>query len=158
MPDITTLAAWGEFLGGIAVVVSLVYLASQIRQNSRLLKASTASVTLEASSQLSILIVQDPELLRIYLDGLADPAGLSEPDQRRFNTLLGIQVTALQIQFRLARDGSLGSGVWADMEQAQRWMTQQPGMKQWWPQWRNLYGEDFGDYVDGLIREGEAAG
>ena len=27
--DITTLAAWGEFLGGIAVVVSLIYLASQ---------------------------------------------------------------------------------------------------------------------------------
>ncbi len=33
--DITTLAAWGEFLGGIAVVVSLVYLASQIRQISK---------------------------------------------------------------------------------------------------------------------------
>ena len=32
--DITTLAAWGEFIGGIAVVVSLIYLASQIRQNS----------------------------------------------------------------------------------------------------------------------------
>ena len=32
--DITTLAAWGEFLGGIAVVVSLIYLAGQIRQNS----------------------------------------------------------------------------------------------------------------------------
>jgi hypothetical protein len=30
--DITTLAAWGEFLGGIAVVVSLIYLAGQIRQ------------------------------------------------------------------------------------------------------------------------------
>ena len=26
--DITTLAAWGEFIGGIAVVVSLIYLAS----------------------------------------------------------------------------------------------------------------------------------
>ncbi len=31
--DITTLAAWGEFIGGIAVVVSLVYLASQIRHS-----------------------------------------------------------------------------------------------------------------------------
>ena len=40
--DITTLAAWGEFLGGIAVVVSLVYLASQVQQNSRLLRASAA--------------------------------------------------------------------------------------------------------------------
>ena len=37
--EITTLAAWGEFLGGIAVVISLVYLASQIRQNSKMLKA-----------------------------------------------------------------------------------------------------------------------
>ena len=34
----TTLAAWGEFIGGIAVVVSLVYLASQIRQESKLLR------------------------------------------------------------------------------------------------------------------------
>ncbi len=36
--DINTLAAWGEFIGGIAVVVSLIYLASRIRQNSRLLQ------------------------------------------------------------------------------------------------------------------------
>ena len=156
--DITTLAAWGEFLGGIAVVVSLIYLASQIRQNSRLLKASTASVTLEAANGMSNLIVQDPELSRIYFDGLADPASLSEPDQRRFNPLIGIQITGFQQQFRLARDGSLGSEVWADMEQAQRWLAQQSGMKQWWLQWRNLYGEDFGDYMDGLMREGEAAG
>ena len=42
MLDITTLAAWGEFLGGIAVVASLIYLASQIRQNSRLLEVSIA--------------------------------------------------------------------------------------------------------------------
>jgi hypothetical protein len=33
--DITSLAAWGEFLGGIAVVVSLIYLASQIRNRSK---------------------------------------------------------------------------------------------------------------------------
>ena len=43
--DITTLAAWGEFLGGIAVVVSLVYLAGQIRQNSRLIQASPTAAT-----------------------------------------------------------------------------------------------------------------
>ena len=49
--DITTLAAWGEFLGGIAVVASLVYLASQIRQYSRLLRASTASATFSAQNE-----------------------------------------------------------------------------------------------------------
>jgi len=34
--DINTLAAWGAFVGGLSVVFSLVYLASQIRQNARL--------------------------------------------------------------------------------------------------------------------------
>ncbi len=34
MLDFTTLAAWGEFLGGIGVVVSLIYLAEEVRQNS----------------------------------------------------------------------------------------------------------------------------
>ena len=49
--DINTLAAWGEFLGGIAVVVSLIYLASQIRQNSKLLQVSTTMSVCEPVSQ-----------------------------------------------------------------------------------------------------------
>ena len=40
MLDITTLAAWGEFIGGIAVVVSLIYLAGQIRSNTKTVRAS----------------------------------------------------------------------------------------------------------------------
>ncbi len=55
--DITTLAAWGEFLGGIAVVVSLVYLAGQIRQNLKLLRASTASTTTAVSNDINSLLV-----------------------------------------------------------------------------------------------------
>lgn len=70
--DITTLAAWGEFLGGIAVVVSLIYLASQIRQNSRLLNASSASTQAQSTSAFSSLVAQDPEVARIFLEGGAD--------------------------------------------------------------------------------------
>ena len=52
--DVVILAAWGELIGGIAVVGSLVYLAGQIRQNSKLLRASTASISRETNSRLSI--------------------------------------------------------------------------------------------------------
>ena len=127
--DITTLAAWGEFLCGIAVVVSLIYLASQVRQNSRLLRASTASVAQQSLNEMPSLITQDPELARIYRAGLTDRATLSEQDQSRFDPLLSVQVTGLQHQFRLARDGSLSPEVWADMKQADRWLVQQPGVR-----------------------------
>ncbi len=85
MLDITTLAAWGEFIGGIAVVVSLIYLAGQIRQNSRLLRASTASATTTANTAINTLIVQDSEVARIYSDGMADPDSLSTADRQRFD-------------------------------------------------------------------------
>ena len=49
MLDINTLAAWGEFIGGIAVVVSLIYLAGQIRQNSKIAKATTTQALIGAS-------------------------------------------------------------------------------------------------------------
>ncbi len=58
MLDITTLAAWGEFLGGLGVIASLVYLASQIRQNSRLLRTSTASSTNVTNTAVGSLAVQ----------------------------------------------------------------------------------------------------
>ena len=91
--DITTLAAWGEFLGGIAVVVSLIYLAGQIRQNSRLVRASTATVTLEGINAPSMLMVQDPEVARIWFAGLADRSSLSELDLKRFDPLIAMQVS-----------------------------------------------------------------
>ncbi len=74
--DITTLAVWGEFLGGVAVVASLIYLASQIRQNSRLLRTSTAAATSATTTAVNTLIVQDPEVARIYSAGIADRSAM----------------------------------------------------------------------------------
>ena len=157
--DINTLAAWGEFIGGIAVVVSLVYLASQIRQNSKLLKASTASVTYQSQNAQANLTVQDPELARIYFAGLANRAALPEADRQRFDPLVGIAISGFRQHFRLARDGLISPDVWADVEQGMSWYSQQPGFRQWWSEWSGkVYGAPFRAYVDDVIREGEAAG
>ena len=38
-----------------------------------------------------------------------------------------------------------------------RRILQQPGTKEWWSEWRWSYDTEFSDFIDGLIREGEAA-
>jgi hypothetical protein len=54
--DLTQLANLGEFIGGVAVLVTLVYLAAQIRQNTRSVQASVVDslVGLEAFSDSRI--------------------------------------------------------------------------------------------------------
>ena len=157
--DITTLAAWGEFLGGVAVVVSLVYLASQIRQNSRLVRSSTTSATFDSINALGLSVIQDAEVARIYWDGMADRDALSEPDRRRFDPLIALQFGMVNQNYEFVANGTGSPSVWARQLNGLRWQVQQPGIQQWWRDWRTVTFEgEFRDLVDGLIREGEAAG
>ena len=157
MLDITTLAAWGEFLGGIAVVVSLIYLASQIRQNSRLVRASTASATSATNADFSSLVVQDSDVARIFREGMADRSSLSEDDTQRFDMLLGMGFTSWNQEYQFVSDGVIGRSVWENRMGTMRRVLPLPGYRQWWTEWGDLYSDEFRRLVDGMIREGEAA-
>ncbi|MBW2498907.1 MAG: hypothetical protein JRF61_16635 [Deltaproteobacteria bacterium] len=156
--DITTLAAWGEFLGGIAVVVSLVYLASQIRQNSRLLRTSTGSTSTSVANDNLTLIVQDPEVAKMYMAGMSDRSSLAEVDQYRFDVLMMMQIGGLQQEYQFAADGVIGPALWEMRKRVMRGFLQLPGVKEWWADMRHNFSEDFCEFLDGLRREGEAAG
>jgi hypothetical protein len=156
--DITTLAAWGEFLGGIAVVVSLVYLASQIRQNSKLLRVSTASATSATNADFSSLVVQDSEVARIFREGMTDRSSLSEDDMQRFDALLMMGLTANSQEYQFFVDGVMARSIWENRTLSLRRILLLPGYRQWWTEWGDMYPEEFRNVIDGLIREGEAAG
>ena len=155
--DITTLAAWGEFLGGIGVIVSLIYLASQIRQNSKLLRASAASATSQITLSSSDFL-RDPDLSRIWWDGCADRESLSEAERRIFDPLISTQLQGLQHYFRFFREGIISIDTWEDFKRPNLRFVGTPGVQQWWREWgHGTFRGDFKDFVDALIREGEAA-
>ena len=156
--DITTLAAWGEFLGGIAVVFSLIYLASQIRQNSRLLRASSASVSNAANTRLAELMAQDPELSRVYFHGLRDRNNLSEADRQRFDPLIQIYAGSTMQEYHLFQEGVVSASYWRFRTKVLRQMLTSLGMREWWSEYGTGFSDEFVDLVDGLIRESEAAG
>jgi len=156
--DITTLAAWGEFLGAVAVFASLIYLGTQIRQGSRLLRASTMTATAQVRSAHIGYMVQDEELQRIYWDGLANPDSLTDHEYRRLEGLLSIQVQGLITRRDFATQGVTSQDAVEQTEKEIRWLFLEPGGKKYWLKWRDYYSSGFAGHVDGLIREGKAAG
>ena len=157
MLDITTLAAWGEFIGGIAVVVSLIYLASQIRQNSKLLEAAAEDSRLQTFNATSAMIVGDPEIARIHWDGIEDYEALSEADRRRFDPFMSMIYQTFARQWEYHRRGQSTTTSWDQMLRGMRWQYERPGVAQWWRKYHAIYSPDFREFVDGLIREDEAA-
>ncbi len=67
------IGAIAELLGAVGVIASLVYLATQIRhsreqmsQTSKQLEASTTAATFQVRAVPNTVMIQDPEIARIY--------------------------------------------------------------------------------------------
>ena len=74
------IGAVGELVGALAVVVSLIYLAIQIRQNSKLLRsAAQDSVSLKYAQTMN-MITSTPEGVAVFHKGLLQPRDLT-PEQ-----------------------------------------------------------------------------
>ena len=137
----------------------MIYLASQIRQNSNLVRSSTTTATGQQQAAFNILLIQDPEVARIFWDGIRDRDGLSDADRRRFDPMINLQLQSFFLQYEFSGEGVGSTRVMEQQEAGVRWSMHQPGVQQWWREWgATTYPGDFGQFVDGLIREGEAAG
>ena len=82
------IGAIAEMIGGIAVLMTLIYLAIQIRDNSISLRRETARGSLSVASIWRAHIIDNPDLARIFRTGLLDPKGLEPDDRTRFRMLM----------------------------------------------------------------------
>ena len=80
----------GDFIGGIAVLVTLVYLAIQIRQNtaqvkigSEIARTDTYARSVESFSNFRGLLISDSEMADIYLRGCRDIGSLNRVEGLR---------------------------------------------------------------------------
>ena len=81
--SLNDLANMGQVIGAIAVVISLIYVALQIRQNTNAVRSATAQSVHEHFASWYHLIAADAELSRIVADGLRDYQLLSENERTR---------------------------------------------------------------------------
>ncbi len=78
----------GDFVGGAAVIVTLVYLAVQIRQNTRMLRQATGQTFRSDSTAVIGLTAHSAENAAVYRKGLTHPDQLSPDERTHFFLLL----------------------------------------------------------------------
>ena len=64
------IGAIGETLGATGVIVTLLYLATQLRQNTRALRAASVDSSTKIANDGRASLYADPELTAIYAKGL----------------------------------------------------------------------------------------
>jgi len=125
----------GEFVGALAVVISLLYLAFQIRQNTRALHSSSYSQTVEQGWLVNLAIAQDADLARIFAD-LSEGHPLDPPDELRLNAALDDAFFSMENLFRQYERGLVDADMWENV--VVNWFTQMhPAL---WERWQSRKG------------------
>ena len=103
----------GELIGAIATVATLAYLASQIRQNTRAVRAAAVDSTISHSFNVRKSIYESEALTRIYNSGSHDPEALSEEDLVRIRLLYHNMLLTLSNIFSQIRLTGLAAKTWS---------------------------------------------
>ncbi len=80
---ITELGALGEFVGAIAVVATLAYLAVQVRQNTRMMRAQIYQARSDANQRYQLFVAGSEDMSEI-IDKISDG---QRPDAAKLGTL-----------------------------------------------------------------------
>ena len=144
-----------EVTGGIAIVLSLIFVGIEVRQSSEAqLQGSTQAVVSEYNAGVR-LISTDRELACIYGLGMEDIESLAGLEQIRFSAYLLSVVNALQQMHTLNAQGSIDTAVWSGFESQMREIVSYPGFRQWFAVRRHWYSADFQAYADSLRNESQ---
>ncbi len=142
------LANLGQIIGAIAVVISLFYVAYQIRQNTNAVRSATAQTVHEHFAKWYHLLAADGDLSQIVANGLRDYSSLSQQEKARFIATFMAFLSYSQNAFLKWREGLLATPLWMGWELLIMNLICAPGGRAFWKERSYLFGEEFRQYVE----------
>jgi hypothetical protein len=132
---IEELGSIGELVGAIATVATLIYLAIQIRSNSRITRSAALQATLDGGRDHTIApILNNPELVGLYRRGMTSLEYLDADEQARFTWFLCESVLQMQNIMHLHEEGILATIEYDAWMAYTASIITTPGAKEVWPQ------------------------
>ena len=141
-------SAISSLLAAIAVVISVVYLAIQVRRNTQATYSQAHHLTTIALAETAATIASSNELSRIYRLGLSTPDELDEDEFFRFAAIATSQFRTFENLFFQYRSGLVSEDFWIGHRENILWFFHRPGMQIWWAGKRLAHSKGFREFLE----------
>ena len=137
-----------EFVGQGAVVVSLVYVGVQVRQNTAAIRTNTSQQAYQQNQEVGLLVMESGEMAAILLQANRDVAALSPVDSLRYRRWLNVTLNLYESVYTNALAGTM------EPEMARGWLQDlsdlrcEPLMAAYWDERRTSYHRVFAAGLD----------
>ena len=150
--DLVVISTLAQVLSAIGVIVSLGYLAVQVRQNTRAVRNSTYHALTAMRLDYITLIAQSSELSRILRIGSQDLSRLNEDEQHRFSLIMYYLFSAGENFYYQHRQGALDAEQWERWCGTLRYYFTQPGIRAWFAIRPTRFAANFDKFLEQEFR------
>lgn len=153
---IADLGSLGEFLGALAVLASVLYLAAQIRHGIRAAESGAVQNVTDQFARMQFDMARDGELADII--ARAKSGGpLTEVERGRVGDMLSAYLIAFENLFVQHSNGLMSEQGYAPRRKVLAWLLASPFARNWWDSFGRLsHPEVFVREVDAILAEAEA--
>jgi hypothetical protein len=140
-----------NIVGAIAIVITLVYLAIQIKDNARSSRSAAVTDATTAMQAFYQELGSNPETCKLFLTAVTNPDELSQQEQFQYVMLMHSCFLGFQRSFILAREGTLDVALRDSIGTAIHAINRSPGMHLYWRQRKAYFQPEFVEWVEGLL-------
>jgi hypothetical protein len=154
--NLQSLSNLSEIISGIAVVITLIYLALQIRQSTRAAQTENYARAEERLSSMWSCMSQNGDFAILISRGMTDISRLSSVEKIQFNWAMIEAFGAYEFMFHASETKDIPDEVWQRWSMAIAIIMSYPGMQAWWTVNPFPFTASFAAYVESIISDNPA--
>jgi hypothetical protein len=144
-------ASISSLVSAVALVVSVMYVSVQIRNNTRAVRASAFQQVVGSFAGISLDIAKDKGLVDLYLRASREFNSLSDVERAQFSLMLLSFLRRAENVFFQTEIQLLQAEHWSGIRESIKAIVAPPGAQDCWSTIKNRLNPDFRAYIDTLI-------
>ena len=138
----------GELVGLVVVIISVIYLALQVRQNTEVSRLTAAQSFADVDNAFVSIINTSPTLAEILHRGSNDISILEGGERIQFEAFHDQVFISIQACYFQWQTGALDTRLWNTFKSASLDLLAHPGIRQWWESRLHWWDKEFIEYVN----------
>ncbi|MCX2980571.1 hypothetical protein EYC98_06745 [Halieaceae bacterium IMCC14734] len=149
------LGAIAEMIGVVAVLITLIYLAIQVRQGTAVSREAILRNQTDRNMDNSKFIAGTPGLMELYIRAMDDPDQVTREERWRFGSYMYGMFLDFQEAYHFNKSRRQKDYWWPMIRKNVAFYLSRPGGRAWWKsQGRNMLDAEFVAFVDKEILQG----
>ena len=146
------IALIAEIFGGIAILITLIFVGIQFKENTKATKSATANAANAITIAWYTETGNNAQSTELMWDYIKDPKSItSKAEKYQVTILLHGLFLAFQNSYYLVNEGTLDQNVHESLTASLKAVKNQLGFLEFWENRKSLFFEEFRDYLTSIF-------